>query len=140
MYSIGPAMATNTTSRRPDAEDSPGTHDRIIRLGREHKPDKMALPPASVRRVMRAAGLTIGGFYAHFRSKAGDGNAEVGVFRPPSGFVVPGRFDPFYLTAAANRDNATRVRVPGRCCRAGARDEPEPRRGDGKGIDGWPAR
>lgn len=44
------------------------THDRIIAsAGRIVR--KNGLAAASVSRVMRGAGLTIGGFYAHFRSK-----------------------------------------------------------------------
>jgi TetR/AcrR family transcriptional regulator, transcriptional repressor for nem operon len=44
------------------------THDRIIAsAGRIVRRDGLAA--ASVSRVMRGAGLTIGGFYAHFRSK-----------------------------------------------------------------------
>src|SRR5436190_524666 len=56
----------NTTSR-------PGlkkrrTHDRILAsAGRIAR--KNGLAAASVSRVMHGAGLTIGGFYAHFRSK-----------------------------------------------------------------------
>src|SRR3954467_14631219 len=44
------------------------THDRLIaaagRIARKH-----GLNAASVSRVMHGAGLTIGGFYAHFSSK-----------------------------------------------------------------------
>src|SRR3954454_25273470 len=44
------------------------THDRIIAAaGRIAR--KNGLAAASVSRVMRGAGLTSGGFYAHFRSK-----------------------------------------------------------------------
>src|SRR3954453_11149393 len=44
------------------------THERIIAsAGRIAR--KNGLAAASVSRVMRGAGLTIGGFYAHFRSK-----------------------------------------------------------------------
>src|SRR3954470_1530830 len=44
------------------------THDRIIAsAGRIVR--KNGLAAASVSRVMRGAGLTVGGFYAHFRSK-----------------------------------------------------------------------
>jgi TetR/AcrR family transcriptional regulator, transcriptional repressor for nem operon len=44
------------------------THDRIIAAaGRIAR--KNGLAAASVSRVMHGAGLTIGGFYAHFRSK-----------------------------------------------------------------------
>src|SRR5258708_36990684 len=56
----------NTTSRQTLKKRR--THDRIIRsAGRIAR--KNGLAAASVSRVMRGAGLTIGGFYAHFRSK-----------------------------------------------------------------------
>jgi TetR/AcrR family transcriptional repressor of nem operon len=44
------------------------THDRILKsAGRIAR--REGLRAASVPRVMRGAGLTVGGFYAHFRSK-----------------------------------------------------------------------
>ncbi len=50
------------------ADQKARTHERIVasaaRLVRRH-----GLAGASVPRVMRGAGLTVGGFYAHFRSK-----------------------------------------------------------------------
>src|SRR5471030_2896078 len=56
----------NTTSRHGSKKRR--THDRIIAsAGRIAR--KNGLKAASVSRVMRGAGLTIGGFYAHFRSK-----------------------------------------------------------------------
>ena len=56
----------NTTSRQTLKKRR--THDRIIAsAGRIAR--KNGLAAASVSRVMRGAGLTIGGFYAHFRSK-----------------------------------------------------------------------
>jgi TetR/AcrR family transcriptional repressor of nem operon len=56
----------NTTSRQ--ALKKRRTHDRIIAsAGRIAR--KNGLAAASVSRVMHGAGLTIGGFYAHFRSK-----------------------------------------------------------------------
>ena len=56
----------NTTSRQTTKKRR--THDRIITAaGRIVR--KNGLAAASVSRVMRGAGLTIGGFYAHFRSK-----------------------------------------------------------------------
>src|SRR3954454_8343256 len=44
------------------------THSRIVRSA-GHLLRKKGLAGASVVRVMRGAGLTVGGFYAHFRSK-----------------------------------------------------------------------
>jgi TetR/AcrR family transcriptional regulator, transcriptional repressor for nem operon len=56
----------NTTSRHTLKKRR--THDRIIAsAGRIVR--KNGLAAASVSRVMHGAGLTIGGFYAHFRSK-----------------------------------------------------------------------
>jgi TetR/AcrR family transcriptional repressor of nem operon len=56
----------NTTSRQTLKKRR--THDRIIAsAGRIVR--KNGLAAASVSRVMHGAGLTIGGFYAHFRSK-----------------------------------------------------------------------
>jgi TetR/AcrR family transcriptional regulator, transcriptional repressor for nem operon len=56
----------NTTSRQSLKKRR--THDRIIAsAGRIAR--KKGLAAASVSRVMHGAGLTIGGFYAHFRSK-----------------------------------------------------------------------
>src|SRR5476649_2440943 len=56
----------NTTSRPSPKKRR--THDRIIAsAGRIAR--KNGLAAASVSRVMHGAGLTIGGFYAHFRSK-----------------------------------------------------------------------
>ena len=44
------------------------THQRILRSG-SHIARREGLRAASVPRVMRGAGLTTGGFYAHFHSK-----------------------------------------------------------------------
>ena len=56
----------NTTSRQTLKKRR--THERIIAAaGRIAR--KNGLAAASVSRVMHGAGLTIGGFYAHFRSK-----------------------------------------------------------------------
>jgi TetR/AcrR family transcriptional repressor of nem operon len=56
----------NTSSRQSLKKRR--THDRIIAAaGRIAR--KNGLAAASVSRVMHGAGLTIGGFYAHFRSK-----------------------------------------------------------------------
>jgi len=55
-----------TSSRR--ASRKRATHDRIVAsAGRIVR--RKGLVAASVSRVMRGAGLTVGGFYAHFRSK-----------------------------------------------------------------------
>jgi TetR/AcrR family transcriptional repressor of nem operon len=76
------------------------THDRIIAsAGRIAR--KNGLAAASVSRVMRGAGLTIGGFYAHFRSKRAM-DAEV-VQATLGDASVPWSIDR-YLTAA-HRDN-----------------------------------
>jgi TetR/AcrR family transcriptional repressor of nem operon len=77
------------------------THDRIIAsAGRIAR--KNGLAAASVSRVMRGAGLTIGGFYAHFRSKRAM-DAEV-VQATLGDSSIPWSVDR-YLTAA-HRDNA----------------------------------
>ena len=44
------------------------THDRILKSA-SHIARRKGLRAASVPRVMKGAGLTVGGFYAHFRSK-----------------------------------------------------------------------
>src|SRR5882672_11192051 len=76
------------------------THDRIIAsAGRIAR--KNGLAAASVSRVMRGAGLTIGGFYAHFRSKRAM-DAEV-VQATLGDSSIPWSVDR-YLTAA-HRDN-----------------------------------
>jgi TetR/AcrR family transcriptional repressor of nem operon len=77
------------------------THDRIIAAaGRIAR--KNGLAAASVSRVMHGAGLTIGGFYAHFRSKRAM-DAEV-VQATLGASVTPWSIDR-YLTAA-HRDDA----------------------------------
>src|SRR3954470_22726995 len=77
------------------------THDRIIAsAGRIVR--KNGLAAASVSRVMRGAGLTIGGFYAHFRSKRAM-DAEV-VAATLGASSTPWSVDR-YLTAA-HRDDA----------------------------------
>jgi len=76
------------------------THDRILAAaGRIVR--KNGLAAASVSRVMHGAGLTIGGFYAHFRSKRAM-DAEV-VQATLGDASVPWSIDR-YLTAA-HRDN-----------------------------------
>ena len=89
----------NTTSRGTLKKRR--THDRIIAsAGRIAR--KNGLAAASVSRVMRGAGLTIGGFYAHFRSKRAM-DAEV-VQATLGDSSIPWSVDR-YLTAA-HRDNA----------------------------------
>ena len=78
------------------------THDRIIAAaGRIAR--KNGLAAASVSRVMHGAGLTIGGFYAHFRSKRAM-DAEVVQATLGGSSSVPWSIDR-YLTAA-HRDDA----------------------------------
>jgi TetR/AcrR family transcriptional repressor of nem operon len=66
MINIHRRALANTTSRQSPKKRR--THDRIIaaagRIARRN-----GLAAASVSRVMHGAGLTIGGFYAHFPSK-----------------------------------------------------------------------
>jgi TetR/AcrR family transcriptional repressor of nem operon len=89
----------NTTSRQTLKKRR--THDRIIAsAGRIARTNGLAA--ASVSRVMRGAGLTIGGFYAHFRSKRAM-DAEV-VQATLGDASSPWAVDR-YLTAA-HRDNA----------------------------------
>ena len=89
----------NTTSRQTLKKRR--THDRIIAsAGRIAR--KNGLAAASVSRVMHGAGLTIGGFYAHFRSKRAM-DAEV-VQATLSSSSTPWSIDR-YLTAA-HRDDA----------------------------------
>src|SRR3954451_2333947 len=99
------------------------THDRIIAsAGRIVRKDGLAA--ASVSRVMHGAGLTIGGFYAHFRSKRamdaevvqatlGDSSIPWSVDRYLSAAHRddPGHGCPFpaMLSEIARADEATRV-------------------------------
>src|SRR5258708_7065949 len=77
------------------------THDRIIAAaGRIAR--KNGLAAASVSRVMHGAGLTIGGFYAHFRSKRAM-DAEV-VQATLGGSAAPWSVDRYL--SAAHRDDA----------------------------------
>ena len=77
------------------------THDRIIAAaGRIAR--KNGLAAASVSRVMHGAGLTIGGFYAHFRSKRAM-DAEV-VQATLGGSSAPWSVDRYLTTA--HRDDA----------------------------------
>src|SRR5258707_9155744 len=89
----------NTTSRQTTKKRR--THDRIVAAaGRIVR--KNGLAAASVSRVMHGAGLTIGGFYAHFPSKRAM-DAEV-VQATVGGSSTPWSVDR-YLTAA-HRDDA----------------------------------
>ena len=89
----------NTTSRQTLKKRR--THDRIIAsAGRIVR--KNGLAAASVSRVMHGAGLTIGGFYAHFRSKRAMDAEVVQVTLGSSS--TPWSIDR-YLTAA-HRDDA----------------------------------
>ena len=89
----------NTTSRQTLKKRR--THDRIIAsAGRIAR--KNGLAAASVSRVMHGAGLTVGGFYAHFRSKRAM-DAEV-VQATLGSSSTPWSVDR-YLTAA-HRDDA----------------------------------
>jgi TetR/AcrR family transcriptional repressor of nem operon len=108
----------NTTSRQSLKKRR--THDRIIAsAGRIAR--KNGLAAASVSRVMRGAGLTIGGFYAHFRSKRAM-DAEV-VQATLGDSSIPWSVDR-YLTAA-HRDNARRgCAFPAMLSELGRADEP----------------
>lgn len=61
---------TNSTSRADSrrAQGKAQTHERII-ASASQLVRRAGLNATSVPRVMRGAGLTVGGFYAHFRSK-----------------------------------------------------------------------
>lgn len=50
-------------------EQKAATHEAILEVAAELV-RKQGIGAASVQRVMRGAGLTVGGFYAHFRSKS----------------------------------------------------------------------
>jgi TetR/AcrR family transcriptional regulator, transcriptional repressor for nem operon len=108
----------NTTSRQ--ALKKRRTHDRIIAsAGRIAR--KNGLAAASVSRVMHGAGLTIGGFYAHFRSKrAMDAEvvqATVGVSSPPWSVER-------YLTAAHRDDPGHGCAFPAMLSEIARADEP----------------
>ena len=118
------------------------THDRIIAAaGRIAR--KNGLAAASVSRVMHGAGLTIGGFYAHFRSKRamdaevvqatlGDSSVPWSVDRYLDAAhrdnIEHGCAFPAMLSEVARADEATRMalaardRCPG--ARAGAVERP----------------
>ena len=111
----------NTTSRQTLKKRR--THDRIIAsAGRIAR--KNGLAAASVSRVMHGAGLTIGGFYAHFRSKrAMDAEvvqATLGSSSTPwsiDRYLTPAHRDdaehgcafPAMLSEVARADEATRM-------------------------------
>ena len=96
------------------------THARIIasagRIARRN-----GLAAASVSRVMHGAGLTIGGFYAHFRSKrAMDAEvvqATLGVASPPWSIDR-------YLTAAHRDDAVHGCAFPAMLSEIARADEP----------------
>ena len=76
------------------------THDRIIAsAGRIVR--KNGLAAASVSRVMHGAGLTIGGFYAHFRSKRA---MDAEVVQATLGGSTPWSVDRYL--SASHRDDA----------------------------------
>jgi TetR/AcrR family transcriptional regulator, transcriptional repressor for nem operon len=102
----GRRAATRRAARKRD------THDRILRSG-SRIARREGLRAASVPRVMRGAGLTTGGFYAHFRSKtAMDAEVVRTMLRPlrgledldDAGVVWLKRAVKRYLTVA-HRDN-----------------------------------
>jgi len=108
----------NTTSRQTLKKRR--THDRIIAsAGRIAR--KNGLAAASVSRVMHGAGLTIGGFYAHFRSKrAMDAEvvqATLGVSSPPWSVER-------YLTAAHRDDPGHGCAFPAMLSEIARADEP----------------
>jgi len=96
------------------------THDRIIAsAGRIVR--KNGLAAASVSRVMRGAGLTIGGFYAHFRSKRAM-DAEV-VAATLGASSTPWSVDR-YLTAAHRDDPGHGCAFPAVLSEIARADEP----------------
>src|SRR3954468_4362294 len=107
----------NTTSRHTLKKRR--THDRIIAsAGRIVR--KNGLAAASVSRVMHGAGLTIGGFYAHFRSKQAM-NAEV-VEATLGASSTPWSVDR-YLTAAHRDDPGHGSAFPAVPCESEGADE-----------------
>jgi TetR/AcrR family transcriptional repressor of nem operon len=107
------------------------THDRIIAAaGRIAR--KNGLAAASVSRVMHGAGLTIGGFYAHFRSKRAM-DAEV-VQATLGGSSVPWSVDR-YLTAAHRDDAEHGCAFPAMLSEIARADEPT-RMAMARAIDG----
>jgi len=87
------------TASRPTSKKR-RTHDRIIAsAGRIAR--KNGLAAASVSRVMHGAGLTIGGFYAHFRSKRA---MDAEVVQATLG-ASPARWSVDRYLSAAHRDD-----------------------------------
>jgi TetR/AcrR family transcriptional regulator, transcriptional repressor for nem operon len=106
------------------------THDRIIaaagRIARQN-----GLAAASVSRVMHGAGLTIGGFYAHFRSKrAMDAEVVQATLGGPS---VPWSVDR-YLTPAHRDDPAHGCAFPAMLSELARADAPT-RRAMARALD-----
>jgi TetR/AcrR family transcriptional repressor of nem operon len=96
------------------------THARIIAAaGRIAR--KNGLAAASVSRVMHGAGLTVGGFYAHFRSKRAM-DAEV-VQATLGGSSTPWSIDR-YLTAAHRDDPEHGCAFPAMLSEVARADEP----------------
>src|SRR4051812_48848993 len=96
------------------------THDRILAAaGRIVR--KNGLAAASVSRVMQGAGLTIGGFYAHFRSKRAM-DAEV-VQATVGGPSLPWSIDR-YLSPAHRDDAAHGCAFPAMLSEIARADEP----------------
>ena len=118
----------NTTSRQTLKKRR--THDRIIAsAGRIVR--KNGLAAASVSRVMHGAGLTIGGFYAHFRSKQAM-DAEV-VQATLGDSSIPWSVDR-YLSAAHRDDPGHGCPVPAGLSESARADEPT-RRAMARAID-----
>ncbi len=110
-------MANLTTRQSPKKRR---THDRIIAsAGRIAR--KNGLAAASVSRVMRGAGLTIGGFYAHFRSKRAM-DAEV-VQATLGGSSTPWSVER-YLTVAHRDDPTHGCAFPAMLSEVARADEP----------------
>src|SRR5882724_11897567 len=108
----------NTTSRQTLKKRR--THDRIIAsAGRIAR--KKGLAAASVSRVMQGAGLTIGGFYAHFRSKRAM-DAEV-VEATLGGSSTPWSVDR-YLSVAHRDDPGHGCAFPAMLSEIARADEP----------------
>ena len=107
------------------------THERIVAAaGRIAR--KNGLAAASVSRVMHGAGLTIGGFYAHFRSKrAMDAEVVQATLGGPS---VPWSIDR-YLTAAHRDDLEHGCAFPAMLSEIARADEPT-RMAMARAIDG----
>jgi TetR/AcrR family transcriptional regulator, transcriptional repressor for nem operon len=107
----------NTTSRQSLKKRR--THDRIIAsAGRIVR--KNGLAAASVSRVMRGAGLTIGGFYAHFRSKRA---MDAEVVQATLGSSTPWSVER-YLSAAHRDDPGHGCAFPAMLSEVARADEP----------------